>query len=112
MTIFEAVIKIVIDWSMTILGSQKSQDMAFYEMSLTGQWRFLVGLEKVRIWPFMKGHWPANDNFYGVSKKSGYGLLWNVIDQSMTILKAVIKIVIDRSMTIFIGSRKSQDGDS
>ena len=62
MTIFTAVIKKVIDRSMTIL----------------------LGLKKVRIWPFTK----------------------KVIDRSMTIFEAVIQIVIDRSMTILLGLEK------
>ena len=58
MTIFTAVIKKVIDRSMTIL----------------------LGLKKVRIWPFTK----------------------KVIDRSMTIFETVIKNVIDRSMTFSV----------
>ena len=37
MTIFEAVIKIVIDWSMTIWGLEKVGTVPFIKVSLTGQ---------------------------------------------------------------------------
>ena len=62
------------------MGSQKSQDMAFYEIVI--------------------------DNFFGSRKSQHMAFYKIVIDRSMTIFEAVIKIVIDWSMTILWGLEK------